>query len=206
LLLAVLSATLASFLAALAASAVRVAGTGSLPGTVIHFAAVAPLASSGIVLGLGWLALYGRDHSRSLFAVVILHAVSALPFAFNSLSQGLRGVPANTANAAMVFGANLPLRIITVEIPLSLGRLRSAWAFSAVISLGELNAILMVGLDEWETLPLLIYRAAGAYRYGSACAAGTLLILSCAAVFLLSEIRTGRGVSRRKTHPRGKGQ
>jgi len=49
---------------------------------------------------------------------------------------------------------------------------------------------MMLGMEGWETLPLYIYRAVGAYRYGSACAAGTLLILGCAAGFLLSE--TGR--------------
>jgi len=46
---------------------------------------------------------------------------------------------------------------------------------------------MMLGLEKWETLPLYIYRATGAYRYGNACAAGTLLILCCAGCFLLSE-------------------
>ncbi|GAB1481254.1 hypothetical protein MASR2M78_00690 [Treponema sp.] len=46
----------------------------------------------------------------------------------------------------------------------------------------------MLGLENWETLPLLIYRAVGAYRFGSACAAGTILALSCAAAFMLSEL------------------
>jgi ABC-type Fe3+ transport system permease subunit len=50
----------------------------------------------------------------------------------------------------------------------------------------------MLGMEEWETLPLLIYRAAGAYRYGTACAAGTLLILCCAGALLLSEAGSGR--------------
>jgi thiamine transport system permease protein len=162
-------------------------------GNILRLASLSPLASSGIVLALGWLSFYGRGeggsgNSRSLPAVVILHAVIALPFAFNSISQGLRSIPPNTANAASVLGAGPFLRILTVEIPISLRRLRSAWAFSAVISLGELNAVLMLGMDQWETLPLLIYRAVGSYRYGPACAAGTLLLLASAAAFLVSEI------------------
>ncbi|MDR3337355.1 MAG: iron ABC transporter permease [Treponema sp.] len=193
LILASLSATLASFLAILAASSARIASPASPLGNILRLASLSPLASSGIVLALGWLSLYGRGedgagNSRSLLAVVILHAVIALPFAFNSVSQGLRSIPPNTANAASVLGAGPFLRILTVEIPISLRRLRSAWAFSAVISLGELNAILMLGMDQWETLPLLIYRAVGSYRYGPACAAGTLLLLASAAAFLVSEI------------------
>jgi len=54
---------------------------------------------------------------------------------------------------------------------------------------------MMLGIDGFETLPLYIYRAAGAYRYGNACAAGTLLILGCAAGLLLSEWRHGKNVS-----------
>jgi thiamine transport system permease protein len=197
LVLAACSATLASFLAVLAASSARTASPGSLLGNIIRFAALSPLASSGIVLGLGWLSFYGgvSGNSRSLPAalpaalpaVIALHAVIALPFAFNSISQGLRSIAPHTANAATVLGAGPVLRILTVEIPISLRRLRSAWAFSAAISLGELNAVLMLGL-EWETLPLLIYRAAGSYRYGPACAAGTLLLLASGAAFLVSEL------------------
>ncbi|MDR0554773.1 MAG: ABC transporter permease subunit [Treponema sp.] len=192
LLLAALSATLATVLAALAASAARIDRTGaSSPGVLgglIRVAATSPLASSGIVLGLGWLSLYGGNRARSLPALVILHAVTAFPFAFNSIAEGLRSIPQSAAKAASVLGANPPAQVLTVELPLTLGRFRSAWAFSAAISLGELNAILILGMERWETLPLLIYRAAGAYRYGIACAGGTVLMLCCAGAFLLSEL------------------
>jgi ABC-type Fe3+ transport system permease subunit len=46
---------------------------------------------------------------------------------------------------------------------------------------------MMLGMEKWETLPLYIFRAAGAYRYGTACAAGTLLILCCAFCLFLPE-------------------
>jgi thiamine transport system permease protein len=199
-LLAAFSATLACVLAALAAVAaqnLRLAspsGRSSLA-ALVRFCAVAPLFSSGIVLGFGWLSLYGRGHSRSLPAVAALHAVTALPFAFNSISRGLESVPRNTANAAAALGANPLCRVITVDMPLTLGRFRSAWGFSAVISMGELNAVMMLGLEDYETLPLLIYRAVGSYRYGTACAAGTTLILACAAAFLLLEAGSRKGAT-----------
>jgi thiamine transport system permease protein len=199
LVLAVLAATLASLLAVLAAAAVKTAETpdrkkSPFLGTLIRICATAPLTSSGIVLSLGWLILYGRDHARSLWAVVLVHGVTALPFAFNSLSQGFQNLPENLMNTASVFGGGPVKRILTVALPLFFRRIRSAWAFSAAISLGELNAVLMLGLEGWETLPLLIYRAAGAYRYGTACAGGTLLMVCCAGAFLLSETGSGRKV------------
>jgi len=194
LILAFFSATTACVLAFFAAGAVKLLETNnktaSFPANLIRFFAAAPIISSGIVLGLGWLILYGRNFSRSPFALVILHGVSAMPFAFNFISEGFRSLPANTLNAAAVFGAD-PLRgLLTTALPLSLPRVRSAWGFAAALSLGELNAVMMLGMEGWETLPLYIYRAVAAYRYGTACAAGTLLILCCAACFLLSE--TGR--------------
>jgi thiamine transport system permease protein len=200
-LLASVSATLACVLAALAAAAaqnLRLAGSSgkSFLAALIRFCTVAPLFSSGIVLGFGWLSLYGRNHSRSFFAVAVLHAVTALPFAFNSISRGFESIPRNTSNAAAAFGASPLRRVLTVDLPLTLGRFRSAWGFAAVISMGELNAVMMLGLEDYETLPLLIYRAVGSYRYGTACAAGTTLILSCAAAFLLSEAGSRKGAAR----------
>jgi len=194
LVLAFFSATAACVLAVLAAGAVKILeerGNGNSPLVLlIRFFAAAPVISSGIVLGLGWLILYGRNFSRAPLALVILHAVTALPFAFNFIFEGFRSLPANTLNAASVFGAG-PLRgLLTTALPLSLSRIRSAWGFAAALSMGELNAVMMLGMEGWETLPLYIYRAVGAYRYGTACAAGTLLILGCATGFLLSE--TGR--------------
>ena len=194
LILAFFSATTACVLAFFAAGAVKLFETNSkensFPANLIRFFAASPVISSGIVLGLGWLILYGRNFSRSPFSLVMLHGVSAMPFAFNFISEGFRSLPANTLNAAAVFGAD-PLRgLLTTALPLSLPRVRSAWGFAAALSLGELNAVMMLGMEGWETLPLYIYRAVSAYRYGTACAAGTLLILCCAAGFLFSE--TGR--------------
>jgi thiamine transport system permease protein len=169
-------------------------GGGLLLRTLIRVAAVSPLASSGIVLGLGWLILYGREHSRSFLSVTLVHSVIALPFAFSSVSQGLASLPSSVMRAGAVFGAGPLARIFTLALPIASGRLRSAWAFAAAISLGELNAVMMLGMEGWETLPLFIYRAAGAYRYGAACAAGTLLILCCALLFLLSDLGRSRHV------------
>jgi thiamine transport system permease protein len=192
LTLAFFSATITCVLAFFAAGAVKLFedGPASIPSNLIRFFAASPVISSGIVLGFGWLILYGRTFSRSPLALAVLHGVISMPFAFNFISEGFRSLPANTLNAAAVFGAG-PLRgLLTTALPLSLPRVRSAWGFAAAVSLGELNAVMMLGMESWETLPLYIYRAVAAYRYGTACAAGTLLIFACAACFLLSE--TGR--------------
>jgi len=191
LVLAVFSASLSCILAIPAAASVKLSEEKidkhgkNITANLVRFFATAPVVSSGIVLGFGWFIMYGGR--RSLIALVMLHALIALPFAFNSIFEGFRSLPANILNAAMVSGASPFRSFLTTALPLSLPRIRSAWGFAAALSLGELNAVMMLGMGGWETLPLYIYRAAGAYRYGTACAAGTLLIASCAAGLLLSE-------------------
>jgi len=197
--LAFSAASLASALAFLCAGAVKLfddRGRGnSVWANIVRFCAAAPIVSSGIVLGLGWLILYGRTVTRFPFMLVMLHALIALPFAFNFISEGFRSLPPNILNAALVSGASPVKGLLTTVLPLSLRRLRSAWGFAAAISMGELNAAMMLGLQGWETLPLYIYRAVAAYRFGNACAAGTLLILGCAGGLILSEWGRSKNVS-----------
>ena len=190
LFLAFSSATTACVLAISGAFAVKLLEEkGGKPSAVlagvVRFFAAAPLVSSGIVMGLGWLILYGGNLPPA--ALILLHGINALPFAFNSISEGFRSLPANALNAALVSGATPMRALFTTVLPLSLSRLRSAWGFAAALSLGELNAVMMLGMEKWETLPLYIYRAAGAYRYGNACAAGTILIAACGVCLLFSE-------------------
>jgi thiamine transport system permease protein len=188
LILAALSASIACILGILAAGAWR-GMEQEKKGSALFLrgAMISPLFSSGIVLSLGWLILYGREGSGTVFGAAALHAICALPFVFSSLAQGLAGLSGSMLKAAETAGAGPLTRLFTVAIPCAGNRLRSAWAFAAILSLGELNAVMMLGMEKWETLPLLIYRAAGAYRYGAACAAGTLLIAVMALVFGLSE-------------------
>ena len=198
LALAFCSSTLACVLAILAAGslAINEGRTGNhVRSNLTRFFAAAPVVSSGIVLGFGWLIVYGRKSSP--LALIILHCVIALPFAFNFIHEGFRSLPAETMNAATVLGAGPVRSIVTVALPLSAGRIRSAWGFAAALSLGELNIVMMLGMENWETLPLYIYRAVGAYRYGTACAAGTLLMLCCAACFLLSDYTAGKNSNRK---------
>ncbi len=147
----------------------------------------APLASSGIVLGLGYLRFFGSGLGRSFWAPAFAHAISALPFAYGSISEGLASLPSSLAGASSLLGAQPFRTAISVTLPAAKRRILSAWAFAVAISLGEMNTVLMLGLEDFETLPLLIYRASGAYRFGSACAAGVLLASVCVASYALSE-------------------
>jgi thiamine transport system permease protein len=197
LALAFFAASLSSVFAVLGAGAVKLLDErdrgSTLGANLLWLSCAAPVISSGIALGLGWLSVYGKYFFPAPLALILIHSLIALPFAFNSISEGFRSLPSNILNAALLSGA-APLRSLrTIALPNSLPRLRSAWGFAAALSLGELNTVMMLGMERWETLPLYIYRAAGAYRYGTACAGGTLLLLCFAACLLLSEWKGKHG-------------
>jgi len=188
-ILALISSALSCTLALLAGEAVLESDNMALsnPGlkkkagilsNILKFCTVSPVAASGIVLGLGFIALYGRDAVRTMPALVIMHSLISLPFAYNAVHTSLSMIPKSVLDAARVCGSPPLTRILTVDIPVIKDRIKSAFGFCACISAGELNCVLMSGID-METLPLYIYRAVSAYRYNTACAAGAVLILCC---------------------------
>ncbi|GAB1481253.1 hypothetical protein MASR2M78_00680 [Treponema sp.] len=106
LILAATSASLASLLAIGAASSRWLSQTRPLAGSSLNFIMSAPLFSSGIVLGLGWMQLYGSNFSRSFVSVALVHAVVALPFAFRSISEAFSDLPSSSAEASASLGAS----------------------------------------------------------------------------------------------------
>lgn len=205
LVLAALASSISVAVASLAAlaewsarNAARLRGTGAPAAATGRTPAVArivgalcsvPVASSGIVLAFGWTRLYGFGGGKApILAAAALQACAALPFAFRSIRSGLAELSPSTAAAAESLGARPLVAGLSVALPAAGPSIRSAFAFSAAISLGELNAVLMLGMGDFTTLPILVYRAAGAYRYGAACAAGTVLALLCAGAFAASDL------------------
>ncbi|MBN2509993.1 MAG: iron ABC transporter permease, partial [Spirochaetales bacterium] len=76
-------------------------------------------------------------------------------------------------------------RFRTIEFPLLKKALIAAAAFSFAISMGEINASLMLSEGTFLTMPIAIYRLIGSYNFAGACALGTLLIASGLAAFFL---------------------
>jgi ABC-type Fe3+ transport system permease subunit len=149
------------------------------------------LLSSGVVLGFGWLMLYRNIGVPVFLSLILMHALSGFPFSFFSLLEGLNGISNNTLHASSLAGANQLKKITSIMLPSILPRLSSAWAFAFAISMGELNTVLMLGSSDWITLPLYIYRAAGSYRFGTACVGGSVLIAFTLFIFFISEKKNG---------------
>ena len=73
-----------------------------------------------------------------------------------------------------------------VLLPVSKKSLISAFGFCFAISAGDTTLPLVLAIPRFDTLSLFTYRLAGAYRFNEACAAGVILGLICALVFVLT--------------------
>jgi thiamine transport system permease protein len=179
-----LSLPLGALLAWLAARR-RFPGAG-----LLEAALMLPLGVSSVILGLGYLkasqALPWR-FSGSWIAVVFAHTIVAYPFVVRAVSPVLRKLPASLPEAARSLGAGPWQLFFRVELPLLKGALITGAAFAFGISVGEINATLMLSPPGVLTMPLAVYRLIGSYNFAGACAMGTVLMAACFLAFLAIE-------------------
>ena len=149
-----------------------------------------PMGVSSVVLGLGYfkcLALFFPDYTGSRAAVVAAHVVVAYPFVLRSVSASLKRISPSLPQAARTLGASTFQTFLTVELPLIRSGLVGGACFAFALSMGEINATLILAQADTVTIPLALYRLIGAYRYFAASALGCLLMVLCVACFLWIE-------------------
>lgn len=187
-LLLALTASLASLAIAIPAAGVTwLSGSRSRLSRLVSFTCLLPIISSGIVLSQAWLDIFGARRSSPLILIALLQALGALPFAFRAIQGSLASQGDGLRAQALSLGAHPLAAFLTVGLPAAGAGIRSAFAFSMAICLGELGIVLMLADDAFVTLPVWIYRATSSYRFGSACAAGSLLMALCALAFVFSQ-------------------
>jgi len=153
-----------------------------------------PMGVSSVVLGIGYLWLmrngtFGNIHP--VFSIICAHTVIALPFVLRSLTPAMRRIRLDLLDAAKLMGAGGFKRFISIELPLIRPGLISGGAFAFAISLGEINATLILSDAGITTIPIAILRLIGTYKFFSACALGTILILICLLAFTLIDAFDG---------------
>jgi len=152
-----------------------------------------PLATSAVTLGFGYIITLNEpplNLRTSPLLVVIAHTLVALPFVVRSLLPALRSIQPALREAAAMLGAS-PLRVWQhVDLPIASRALLVGAVFAFTISMGEFGATLFIARPDTPTMPVAIFRflsQPGALNYGQALAMSSLLMLVCAAGFLLIE-------------------
>lgn len=148
------------------------------------------LAVPGIVLALGFF-LFVRETGTppatvAPLVVVLANALLALPFAYATLFPPLEAIVATRGPLIRSLGLSGTRQFLAIEWPLIARDAGIAFALAFCFSLGDLGVISFFGTEDFATLPLLMYRALGAYRSSDAgTIAALLLILSIGAFVAL---------------------
>jgi thiamine transport system permease protein len=164
----------------------------------------APLAVSGIVLGLGMLrtlvfgtSILGTRVTLTGPAVVIaVHAIAAYPFVSRTVTPALAGIDDRLVDAARVLGAPRSRALVDVELPLVAPAVIAGAAFAFAISIGEFDSTVLLaeGVDT-ATMPVALERYIGnrslGPSLGPATAMGTVLLVVTTAGFVVID-RVGR--------------
>ncbi|WP_136688046.1 ABC transporter permease [Halorhabdus amylolytica] len=165
----------------------------------------APLAVSGIVVGLGLLEtlvfgveVFGyRLTVTGWLAVVAAHAVAAYPFVTRNVTPALAGIDDRVVDAARSLGASRLRALLTVTVPLIAAPLVAGAAFAFAISIGEFDStVLLAEGGASHTMPVALERYVGnrsiGPSLGPATAMGSVVLAVTAASFVVIDRVGGR--------------
>jgi len=160
---------------------------------LVDVVAMAPLAVSGIVVGIGLLRglVFGVEISGTRIAIggaaaiVAAHAVAGYPFVVRTVAPGLETLDRQLVESARALGASRARALLDVELPLVWPGVVAGAAFAFAISIGEFSStvILATGTDQY-TMPVAIERFIGR-RLGPATAMGVVLLVVTSASFVV---------------------
>lgn len=155
-----------------------------------------PVALSSVMLSLGYLVLFPLG--AGVIVLAIVQASAAYPVAWRSLAAARSRIPDGLANAASLLGASRLRIIATIDLRLLRQALLAAFALCAAISLGEINAALMLNPPNFPLLGLRAYRLMGSYQYPVACALGVIICLMAGGAFALADALSEEQLTKRK--------
>jgi thiamine transport system permease protein len=160
---------------------------------LVDAVAMAPLAVSGIIVGLGLLRglVFGVDISGTriaiggLAAIVAAHAVAGYPFIVRTVAPGLSSLDARIVESARSLGASRIRALWDIELPLVWPGVVAGAAFAFAISIGEFNAtVVLASSTDQYTMPIAIERFMSR-RLGPATAMGVVLLVITSISFVL---------------------
>lgn len=167
-------------------------GRGATPNgllrTLLGMPAFAYLAVPAVVLSLGFFLLVRNlrlaPATAAPFVVILGNSLLALPFAMATLGPPLEAIARSRGKLIRSLGLSGWRQFALVEYPL-LGRdIGVMLALAFCFSLGDLGVIALFGTQDFQTLPLMMFRALGSYRNNDAAAIAALLLIGTIVAFV----------------------
>ena len=168
--------------------------------TLVDALTMAPLAVSGIVVGLGMLrglvfgvVVFGyRVTVTGWVAIAVAHAVAAYPFVVRTVAPMIGDLDRAMVESARSLGASRVRALWDVELPLVWPGVVAGAAFAFAISIGEFDSTVILAQGSGAyTMPVAVERYIGR-RLGPATAMGVVLLCVTAGSFVVIERFGGR--------------
>jgi thiamine transport system permease protein len=166
----------------------RGATGNGLARTLLGAPAFAYLAVPAVVLSLGFFLLVrnlGLSTSVAApFVVILGNSLLSLPFAMATLGPPLEAIARSRGKLIRSLGLSGWRQFVAVEYPLLGKDIGVMLALAFCFSLGDLGVIALFGTQDFQTLPLMMFRALGAYRGNDAAAIAAILLLGTIVAFV----------------------
>lgn len=159
-------------------------------GSLIESFSMMPIIFPPILLGTGIFILlknYINIFEYSIFVVIIINSLMALPFVISILSPAIIKVSEEYDKLCRSIGLKGLERFRYIEWQGIRKALSFSIAIAITLSAGDLSAIALFGTENFSTLPMEIYRNLGAYRMPEAGVISMILLTFNVATFLLLE-------------------
>lgn len=159
----------------LATLAVRSGGWRKVASIAVLASWIVPPAA----LATGWfisLIAHAGMTGLAAFLVIAMNALMSLPFVARVLMPALAQSAEAHDRLCLSLGLSGWSRFRLVELPAMKRAIGLSLVMALILSLGDLTAISLFGTQDFVTLPALVYRQMGSYRFDEAI--GTALVLS----------------------------
>ena len=156
---------------------------------LIYTVMLAPLILPGIITALALYFFFAPLHMvGSPLAIVLGHAVLALPIALIILCATIQGVDERLEQAAASCGASRAIILRRITLPLIMPGLLSAAVFSFLSSFDEFFIALFLSTPTFQTLPIRIWSTLQYQIEPSVTAISTVLIAMTVGALLIVQL------------------
>ncbi|KRA97986.1 hypothetical protein ASD83_13065 [Devosia sp. Root685] len=146
------------------------------------------LAVPAVVLSLGFFLIVRNlgvaTAQAAPVVVIIANSLLALPFAVATLGPPLDAMVRARGKLIRSLGLSGWQQFWKVEYPLLGKDIGLMLALAFCFSLGDLGVIALFGTQDFQTLPLMMFRALGAYRSNDAAAIAAILLIGTILAFV----------------------
>lgn len=156
----------------------------------IEMLATIILVTPGLVISTGLFLLlreFSSFSSLSLYIVIAVNALMALPFTLKSLAVPMLQNAQKYELLCRSLGIFSLYRIYWVEWKSLKRPILQAMSLSFVLSIGDLSAIALFGSHSFSTLPLYLFQLLGSYQLDSAAVVSLVLLILSVGTFIVIE-------------------